>query len=498
MRRIHQYWLSGSILGIVFACSGDPEVGKDSDVKGANGGSSGEGQGGSKQSSGGSVNVSGGSSNNNGGENSDPNGDAGSEGQSIPDAGLPDVSFEYDPEGTGDEDACAVVKGEATLVKKPIDIIISIDNSSSMSGEISAVQARINEDFATIIEDADVDYRVIMVSRYGKVGTTIGSSEHPICISAPLGAGTCTSPNTQALANNAPTFFHYSADIESKDMWCRLLDGYGHTDESGDTRTSSQPHYPWTALFPNGYGVELREEAFKVILGISDDRIDCNPPDYNGVNVDFDDTSEANGLKAAQDFDHVLRALAPNQFGAYDANDPAAGRNYRYYAIVGLLARSDDAGTPDVDERRVPFTADEAIVGTKCSGASNAGLGHQQLAKLTGGLRYSNCLNDDFDAIFNAIAEGVIEGSKTSCEYDVPVPEGGIVDLDETKVTYVPGDGGADVKLTRVANEAACSGGAGFYFNETLEKLFLCPSSCTTVQDDDEAKLNIDFGCLGS
>ncbi len=80
----------------------------------------------------------------------------------------------------------------------------------------------------------------------------------------------------------------------------------------------------------------------------------------------------------------------------------------------------------------------------------------------------------------------------------MPVPEGGIVDLDETKVTYIPGDGGADVKLTRAADEEACSGGAGFYFNEALDKLFLCPSSCTTVQDDDDAKLNIDFGCLGS
>jgi hypothetical protein len=399
--------------------------------------------------------------------------------------------------GTGNQDSCAVVKGEATLVKKPIDIIISIDNSSSMSGEIQAVQDRINQDFSAIIQEADVDYRVIMVSRYGKVGTAIGPSDHPICISAPLGAGDCSSPNTQPLANNAPIFFHYSADIESKDMWCILLEGYGHPDERGATRSNGQPHYPWTPLFPDGYSELLREEAFKVILGISDDRIDCNPPAYNGVNVDFDDNNDENARKAAADFDRVIRALAPNQFGPYDQNDPDAGRNYRYYAIVGLAARANDPGTPE-DERRIPFGPDEGVVSSKCSGASDAGRGHQYLAKLTGGLRYSNCLNDDFDAIFHAIAEGVIEGSKASCEYDVPVPEGGIVDLSETKVTYVPGDGGPEVKLTRVNDEAACSGGAGFYFNESADKLFLCPSSCATVQGDDRAKLNIDFGCLGS
>jgi hypothetical protein len=508
MRRIHQYWLSGSLLGIVFACSGDPEVGKNSDIKGANGGSSGDGQGGSIQSSGGTVSVSGGSSNN-GGENSDPNGDAGSEGQQIEDAGLPDVTFDYDPEGTGDEDACAVVEGEATLVKKPIDIIISIDNSGSMEGEIAAVQDRINNDFATIIEDADVDYRVIMVSRYGSIDNNIGSSDFPLCISAPLGAGTCADPDTEALANNSPIFFHYSADIESKDMWCRILDGYGHTDEGGaGARATGEPHSPWTPLFPNGFGGQLREEAFKVILGISDDGLDCNPPTYNEVNVDFTDDEnddDTYGFQAAQDFDRVLRALAPNQFGTYDSNDPASGRNYRYYAIVGLSSRADNAGTANVDERRIPWNPDDPIVSTTCNGPGGGdangvapGYAHQQLAKLTGGLRYSNCLNDDFDAMFEAVAEGVIEGSKTSCEYDVPVPEGGIVDLDETKVTYIPGDGGADVALTRAADEAACSGGAGFYFNETLDKLFLCPSSCTTVQDDDAAKLNIDFGCLGS
>jgi hypothetical protein len=206
MRRIHQYWLTGSVIGIAFACSGDPEVSKDNDLKGSDGGTSSGGQGGSKSGSGGTVSVSGGSSNN-GGESSDPNGDAGSEGEPIEDTGLPDVTFEYDPEGTGDEDACAVVEGEATLVKKPIDIIISIDNSGSMEGEIAAVQDRINNDFATIIEDADVDYRVIMVSRYGSLDNDIGSSNFPLCISAPLGAGTCNDPDSEVLANNSPIFF---------------------------------------------------------------------------------------------------------------------------------------------------------------------------------------------------------------------------------------------------------------------------------------------------
>jgi len=118
---------------------------------------------------------------------------------------------------------------------------------------------------------------------------------------------------------------------------------------------------------------------------------------------------------------------------------------------------------------------------------------------LTGGLRYSNCLNDDFDAIFNAIAEGVIEGAKASCEYDVPIPTGGIVDYDQTVVSYLPaGNAAAAIELTRVATDVDCGAAPAFYFNQDFTKIFLCPNTCVTVQTDDEAEVQINFGCLGS
>ncbi len=53
-----------------------------------------------------------------------------------------------------------------------------IDNSGSMSAEIKGVQDNINKNFAQIIESSGIDYRVIMLSRFGKYTST------QICVEA--------------------------------------------------------------------------------------------------------------------------------------------------------------------------------------------------------------------------------------------------------------------------------------------------------------------------
>ena len=80
-------------------------------------------------------------------------GTAGSAGNSGFVADFPDGSFTYNPGVPREPNACASVSGVATTVTRPIDIIVSIDNSSSMNGEIKAVQTRVNDDLARIIED---------------------------------------------------------------------------------------------------------------------------------------------------------------------------------------------------------------------------------------------------------------------------------------------------------------------------------------------------------
>ena len=101
--------------------------------------------------------------------------------------------------------ACAEVRAEATLQKKPVDIIFVIDNSGSMTDEILAVQTNINKNFADIINKSGLDYRVIMVASHGDA-----RSAQSVCISAPLSRHASCSPLPPQPGINPPRFYHYA------------------------------------------------------------------------------------------------------------------------------------------------------------------------------------------------------------------------------------------------------------------------------------------------
>lgn len=512
-------WPVGAlIVGAAYACSGNPEVVVRPTDPGTGGSSASGGTGGTGGSLGGrgggagTIGTSGGTGGATGGNagksgnvggtgGSSSGGDAGDFGSGAF-GGFPDIDFDYDAGTMGQGGACEQVTGKGTLVKKPMDIIVSIDNSGSMAGEIQAVIDNINTDFAGIIAASGIDYRVIMVSRYGRVNQAVGPSNYSVCVGPPLGNAACPNSPTPPLVNTE-RFFHHSTDIGSNNMWCRLLTSFTSADEYPDQRNG------WMDLAPNGWQDWLRADSFKVFIGITDDRPDTDPDGDDEDGQNCRDTAGGindpggldDNLSGAQTFDRALRQLAPTQFGAYNAMSPDADRNYRWYSIVGM----DPKAAPN---QTVPYEPTEPVITGICNGPNNmstdddgvaAGIGYQELSRMTGGLRYSNCLNDDFDAIFNAIAEGVIEGSRTSCEYDVPVPTGGIVDYDQTEVAYLPaGDENAAIDLTRAATEMDCTNAPGFYFNQDFSKIFLCPNTCVTVQQDDMAEVELDFGCLGS
>jgi hypothetical protein len=501
-RKLKNWLAGGALVGIAYACSGSPSAvlrpGEgDEGGEGADTGRGGSAANGGSLILGGTTGKGGKGGKGGSGGSSAEGGDDGRGG--TRDAGLPDVGFDYDASSGGEGGACDNVTGDATLVKRPMDIIISIDNSGSMAGEINAVVARINTDFAQIIEASMIDYRVIMVTRYGHLNYTLGETNYSVCITPPLSAAGCTQPNgpSPQLVNRPPRFYHHSTDIGSRNMWCRLTTSYTTRDEVPQSRMGWMPTANCVgepAGCVPGWRYWLRQNAFKVFIGITDDAPGTNSGGTNQLCTTasgFNDT-----LAGAQAFDRAIRTLDPAQFGAYDAGNPDMGRNYRWYGIVGMSAK---AATPTV-----PYQPTEPVVTTVCTngGGDNdgvrAGVGYQELARMTGGLRYSNCLNDDFDAIFNAIAQGVIEGSRASCEYDIPMNTNGIIDLNQTVVRYRAGGIGAGTALGRVGTQGDCDANGGYYVNPERTKIFLCPATCTTVQADPMARISIDFGCLGS
>lgn len=416
-----------------------------------------------------------------------------------PDASYPDISFPFDP-SRARPDACATVTGEATERQRPMDIIVSIDNSGSMSSEIEEVQARINLDFYDILEASGIDYRVIMVSRYGHVNTSIGGSNNPVHISPPLGGSTCpqSAPNDPCEPLAFPDhgkYYHYSADIESRDMWQKLLGGLFRPDElesDSNVRDGGDQFFPWTVRAATGYAEFLREDSFKVILGISDDSVGGSEFSPSGGATWSFSGSSANAAADALEFDTAVRTLAPEHFGPLP-ND--ADRNYEYYAIAGF----ESGGY-------VTVPPDEPVIDTLCenvdgnSGATT-GLDHQELSILTGGLRYSSCRTANYDPIFTEIAQAVVEGARVPCEFDFPPPpDGKLIDLEALVVTWENSSGAEPI-----GRVDTCSG-AGYRLDFSQpdagvstdpERILLCDASCTAVRADVDSSITVDFGCIG-
>ncbi len=114
----------------------------------------------------------------------------------------------------------------------------------------------------------------------------------------------------------------------------------------------------------------------------------------------------------------------------------------------------------------------------------------------------SPCYSYDVDngnpAAFTAVL-AAIQKSAVACQYSMPTTDGGLVDLNKVEVQYFPGGNPPAQKLTKVTNSAACTGAGWFFDNNANPKsILLCPGSCSVVQLDAKAKVDINLGCLGS
>jgi hypothetical protein len=93
-----------------------------------------------------------------------------------------------------------------------------------------------------------------------------------------------------------------------------------------------------------------------------------------------------------------------------------------------------------------------------------------------------------------------IQKSAVACTYAMPTTDAGIIDPNQVKVEYRPGGTGTPQTFNKVSSSANCGSAGGFYYdkNSSPTSLTLCPTSCSTVQADSKAKVDILLGCLGS
>ncbi len=347
--------------------------------------------------------------------------------------------------GGSSGDVCATVSEMGRLVKEPVDIIVVLDNSGSMAEEMGAAEANINVNFAQILDQNSVDYRVILLSRHRKEDRSASeAASTSICVAQPL-SGLASCPSDDPVFGER--FFQYNDKVESHDSFDVVLGWFDLVDDDDDS------------LAPNGWGPWLRAGAKKVFVEMTDDNEDM----------------------PAADFVSQLTAKS-DQFGTPD--DP----NFVFHSIVGIKEKTNPTEA---------YLADEPIEMAVCTGngavIENAGLIYQELSVMTGGLRFPLCQFPGYDAVFRRIAEDVVVTSSIACDFAIPAPPPGLeLDPNKVAVSYKPGDGTDPVEYGQVLSPDDCQPNA-FYIEGG--SIHLCDEVCSTLQEDPFAKVDVLFKC---
>ncbi len=354
-------------------------------------------------------------------------------------------------------EACALERADTVQFKEPVDIIVVVDNSASMEQELSSMELNINQNFASILEESQLDYRMIVLTLHRRFPRTgYGQSATMLCVTEPLSSvEDCTAAPEPAFSDH---FFQYSTRIESDDSFDVLLDTFEPPFDSEDREDEF-------GNAPLGWSEWLRPGIKKVFLELTDDDEDM----------------------ASADFVRALSELAPEHFGA-DPEQPS----FVFHSIVGIAPKA---------EPTEPYQPGEALENGTCTKGSlalpNAGETYQELSRLTGGLRFPICVPAAYDVVFREIAGKVIAQSNLACDFPVPeAPAGRTLDLDRVSVAIEHETTGAATTLLGQARIAAeCASDAFFIDGGRIQ---LCPDVCSAVRGEEGARVDVLFGCESS
>jgi hypothetical protein len=352
------------------------------------------------------------------------------------------------PQPSTEEGACATTRARASLVKHPVDIVLVVDNSPSMGEEAAAVERNINLNFADILRERGIDYRLVLVSRHR---SDTPDSDAAICVEAPL-SGLARCPAAAPVPSQH--FFHYDTPVGSHDSLGVLVDTFA-------TRVNSARDGETQANGAAGWGRWLRLGARKVFVEISDD----------------------DARMSALTFLYELRRVAPGLFGG-GVTEP----RFVFHSIVGVEHKAQAAE---------PYAPSEPIQMDMCMSDHNtvqaAGETYQELSRLSGGMRFPLCEFDDYDVVFGSIANNVVSRTPVACSFAIPAqPQGRAVAPDNILVSYRPRGGDATLELDQVTSPEMCLPQA---FYVASAEIHLCGEACSLVQADDAAVVDVLFTC---
>ncbi len=231
-----------------------------------------------------------------------------------------------------------------------------------------------------------------------------------------------------------------------------------------------------------------------------------NGPRFRLVDVKVDSNDALNKIiNNYSKYSDFLRPNSVKHFVVVSDDDATDGPNDSAQAFANSLAALTPPGMFAKWKFHAIFSYGPGLPILGCVGpfgtGAAIGLVYDALTKLpqNGGAKGVICL-DNWQPVFNAIKTAVVQGSKVSCDYTVPDPGGGqTVDPTKVNVDYLPGGNPPAQPIFRVNDLGGCQGGGtgGWYFdnNAAPTKILLCPATCTAVQSDSAAKIDVKFGC---
>lgn len=133
---------------------------------------------------------------------------------------------------------------------------------------------------------------------------------------------------------------------------------------------------------------------------------------------------------------------------------------------------------------------------SECPEAAEIGRIYMDLVAQTGGVSGDLCLQD-FEPVFDALAQAVIGASSVDCQWDIPPPPAGqTFDIGRVNVQYTPSTGTAPEPVFYVPSASECGPDGGWFYDDRVNptQLLACPSTCALLEDNPETQLDVLFG----
>ena len=224
---------------------------------------------------------------------------------------------------------------------------------------------------------------------------------------------------------------------------------------------------------------------------------DTNPPSFVHIDTAVGSTDALNRVQNLYlDYREFLRSGSTTHLVVISDDDTPIGPGTFLDQMVELHPRFTDLRFHAIVASESP--ADACAVGSACCEyATTHGSRYEQIVEMTGGVLGDIC-EQEFQPIFEALAQEVIAEATLSCAFEIPpAPEGEVFDRDEVNVAFNDGEGGS-FEFGRTDSSAQCDGVPDGWFYDDAEdpsEILLCPQTCESVQGLAQASIAVIFGC---